>query len=43
MGYLLDGGDLIKIENKCFAFGQGGFCDVQIQKSTKFKSRGFKK
>jgi len=43
MGCLLNCGDIVKIEKKYHAFGQGGFCGMHAQKSTKFQSTTFKK
>jgi len=43
MGCLLDCGDIIKIEKKYYAHGQGGCCGIHTQKSTKYQSKTFKK
>jgi len=43
MGCPLDDGDNVKIETKYYALGQGGFCGMHAQISTKFQSKGFKR
>jgi len=43
MGCPLDSVDNVKLKKKYYALGQGGFCGMHAQKSTKFQSKGFKR
>jgi len=43
MGCPLDAGDNVNIGKKYYDLGQGGFCGMHAQKSTKFQSTTFKK
>jgi len=43
MGCPLDGDDISKNGNKCYALGQGGLCGILIQTSTKFTRKALRK